>query len=383
MAKPIPRRRGGTASSDDAPDADAYTSRSRQRSAEPEQPEEERRPRRGRGELPSAAKDDAPPAGSRRARAQARDIEPVGDSYPVTALELDELTDEKYDDLLDEFDINPDLDDNDAQDALWDAIEATRSLPAARSRRGRAEPEEEPEAKAPRGRRGRRSDPVEEEKPRRGGRSARSEDEDEDEEDRPHRVASKGFKGFQQTKAATSSYADDFKLSEEEVLVKFLDDEPFATYGEHGLYKELNDGQRVWVCLAPDETCAICDTGHNARAVALWNVVVIPEEGKPELKVLKAGPLLEKVIEKKAALKSGPMGREYYSLSQTPGKNDGPPVYAVEVIRERELEEEWSFKPFTDAALDDWLDKSYDESFVKFPSEKQVKDIARKLRDAD
>ena len=167
------------------------------------------------------------------------------------------------------------------------------------------------------------------------------------------------------------------------MLVKFLDDEPFATYGEHGLYKELSDGQRVWVCLAPEEICAICGTGHTARAVALWNVVVIPEEGKPELKVLKAGPLLEKAIELKAALKSGPMSREYYSLSQTPGKNDGPPSYAVEVIRERELEDEWSFKPFTDAVLDDWLDRSYDESFVKFPSEKQIKDIARKLRDAD
>lgn len=383
MAKPIPRRRGGTVTND-APDADAYASRSR-RSAEPDKPEEERRPRRGRGELPSAAKDDGPPAGSRRARAQARDAEPKGDSYPASVKELDVLNDQSYDDLLDEFEIDPDLDGDDQMDALWDAIQATRvpKITAAPSRRGRPAESDEPWEDTP-AFGGRRSKP-EDDKPRRG-RSNREEPDDDSGEfgdEPPRRTASKGFKGYEKTRAATSSYADDFKLSEEEVLVKFLDDEPFATYGEHGLYKELNDGQRVWVCLAPDESCAICDTGHRARAVALWNIVVVPEEGKPELKVLKAGPALEKVIEQKAGLKSGPMGREYYSLRQTPGKNDGPPVYAVEVIRERELEDEWSFKPFTDDALDDWLDKAYDETFVKFPSEKQVKDVARKLRDED
>ena len=365
MAKPIPRRRGGTVESD-APDADAYAPRAR-RSAEPEEPEEERRPRRGRGELPSA-KDDAPLTRRDRGAKAAPEPEPEGDDYPETLADLVAVSDEDYDALLDEFKIDDDLNDVEAEDALWDAITATRApKPTARSRRGRAaEPEEEKPS------------------PRRG-RSNREEPEEDEDDEPPRRTAGKGFKGFKKTKDATSSYADDFKLSDEEVLVKFLEDEPFATYGEHGLYDELkrHGGQRVWTCLSPEEQCGICDTGHRARPVALWNIVVIPEEGTPELKVLKAGPALEKVIEQKAGLKSGPMGKEYYSLSQTPGKNDGPPTYAVEVQRERELETDWSFKPFSTSELKDWAEKSYDETFVKFPTVKQIKDIANILREED
>lgn len=398
MPRPVARRRGR----EDAPDAEQYTSRRGRSTEDDGDGDDDRRPRRGRerGELPSRG----------RRAASKPDI--------PTIKELEKFTDDELVDFAKAYDIptedaDGDLDGetlfNDIADKIeaGDLEQAPEDEPPARSRRGRGSDDEEDKPRGrgrsreaedeepSRGRRG-RSDEPEDEPPARGrGRGRSRDDEDEaprgrgrgrgrdDEDDKPRRTARSGFEGFKKTRAETSSFADDFKLTDEEVLVKFLDDEPFATYAEHGLFQELKQGQRVWTCLAPEEECAICNTGHEARAVALWNIVVMPEEGAPKIKVLKAGPKLEGIIEKKAALKTGPMSKEYYSLSQTEGKNNGPVEYAVEVIRERDLKEEWKEEPFTNKELDAFDEKKYDVSFVKYPSISDVKEIARKLRNSD
>lgn len=370
MARPVPRRR----SERDAPDAGEYTSRRRGRSEEPADDEDttERRPRRGRarGELPT------------RGRRSAPDATQEGTPIPTSREEVDSLDDEAWDDLVHHFDLDADEAD---EAALWKAIQATQEPdeePAPRrGRRGRSEPADEPD-EAPRGRRGRRAAADEDdEPPARGRRGRRSKDDDEDEA--PQRTARRGFEAFKETRKAIGGFDDDFKLSEDEVLVKFLEDEPFAVYGEHGLYKELKEGQRVWNCLAPDDDCPIDATGHRPRAVGLWNIVVIPEEGEPQLKVLKAGPKLNGILEKKNGLKTGPLSKEYYSLSQTAGKNDGPVEYMVELVRERDLKAEWQTEPLTDEELEEFEEQMHDETFVKYPTKAQLKEIARKLRDSD
>jgi hypothetical protein len=99
--------------------------------------------------------------------------------------------------------------------------------------------------------------------------------------------------------------------------------------------------------------------------------------------VLKSGPALTKILESKAKLKTGPLSKENYSMMQTPGKNDGPVVYSVEVVRERDLEADWKEQPFTDAELDAYDEKKYDEKFVQYPKKSEVRDVAKQLRDRD
>lgn len=392
MARPVPRRRSAP---DEVPTADRYSRRS---VAAEEEPEVERRPSRTRGELPAAParrrgrtpepepEKEPAPRGRRSRRSEPTPAE-VLDELGIDDVELlQEMTDEDLVTLAGKLgvateDADGDMDVDDFFDEL--AEKATEVLegepepePAPRGRRGRAaEPEEETPA---RGRRARRSE-SEEEKPASRGRRSRAAAED-DEDEAPARTARKGFKGFQKTREATSNF-DDFRLTDEEVLVKFLEDEPYATYAEHGLYRELNDGQRVWICLRPDEACPICDTGHNPRAIALWNVVVIPAEGEPQLKSLKAGPALEKILEAKSSLKTGPLSKEYYSMSQLAGKNDGPVVYNVELVRERDVKEDWQEEPFTAAEVKAFKKNMPDETSVKYPSRKQLREIAEKLSD--
>jgi hypothetical protein len=260
--------------------------------------------------------------------------------------------------------------------------EATRQGAAAlASRRGQSPPQDhgpDPEDVAPS--RSRRGAPAPEPAaPARGrGRGAPAQAPEEPSE---KLVARKGFEGYKLTRAATSSFADDFKLTTEEVLVKFLQDEPFATYGEHGLYRQLNDGQRVWNCVKEfGLDCPICDRGHKCRAVALWNVVVTGGDGVPQSQILKAGPALEKILEAKGAARTGPLSQHYYSMAQSdPNDNDGPVQYFVELVREGDVATEWKFLPFTEDELTEFEPDMKDENYVEFPTMRQLTDVARKM----
>lgn len=391
MARPLPRRRGGR---DDAPDADEYAGRSRGRDDEPD---EERRPRRGRGELPTSRRKSEP-------------------ELPESKRALTKLSDDEWTDLAKHLDLDPD---EATEDEMWEAIEALQEPdePSARGRRGRSrdeddEPQDEPRRgrrgrseddtdDEPRGRRGRssRDDDGDDEPPARGRGRGRSRDDDEDdkprgrgrsrsrdeddEEDKPKRKPRPGFEGFK--KAREQTFTGDFKLTPEELLVKFLEDTPFDTYVEHGLFQELNSGQRVWICIEDD--CPICNVGHKGRAMSLWNIIVIPEEGEPRTEVLRAGPALTKELETKSALKTGPLSKEYYSLSQPETKKGEQPAKPnVEVVRERDVEEDWKFKPFTDAELDEFFQDCPDpETYLTemMPTRAQLKGVAKQLRERD
>lgn len=429
MPRPVPRRRA-------APDAEEYAPRSR-RAAPEDEPAEERRPSRSRsrGALPEPApsrsrraapepEDDEPPSRrgpAARARRQAAEPEPPArarrsrpapepepedDELPGSLREVKALADADFDALVAALELAEDATEDEVWDAVQSADEESRldPEPPARSRRGRSSEPEEPS----RGRRGRgRQADEDDESPARGRgrRSARQDEDDGDDDDEPQ-TARRGFQGFEKTRKESSSFADDFKLTEDEALAKFLPTvadaqhvkeeladrvgdligaEPFACYNEHGLFKELNDGQRIWPCIKPKTNCPICDTGHKPRPVALWNVVLIPEEGEPQLVVLKAGPKLQKILARKAALKTGPLDKEYYSLSQSAAKNDGPVEYSVDVVRERDLSDVdgWDTDPLTEDEIDAFIDKAYGFDFVKFPTKRAAQEVARKLLDTD
>jgi hypothetical protein len=389
MAQPVPRRRAER----DAPDADSYAGRGRRDAASDD---EDRRPRRGRerGELPGRR-------GGREPEPPERTTE--GTEIPATEKDLEGVSDDDYNELLNFFDVPEGLSESDEFVALWEAVEKSREEPAgagpSRGRRGRSEPDDEPPARG-RGRsrsdedeppargRGRasRDEGGDEDKPRGRGRSSRGDEprgrgRDEDDEPPTRRTPRGGFEGYKTTRSKT--YTGDFKLTPDLLLSKFLEDEPFDSYAEHALFTELKDGQRIWMCIEDD--CPICNTGHKPRAVALWNIIAIPEEGEPHLEVLKAGPMLSKEIEKKAALKTGPMTKEYYALAQPDQeKNSGPIGPIVEVVRERDVKDEWKFDPFTDKELDEFFaDRPDPKTYVQFPKRSELKEVARKLRDSD
>ena len=209
---------------------------------------------------------------------------------------------------------------------------------------------------------------------------------DDEEEDTPAPRAKNGLSGFAKYRKLREEHSDfptRLKLTDDYVIVKFLDDEPFAAWGQHWV------GNRSWTCLEDD--CPLCGrTGENPRAMGAFNVVVItPGDRRGEaqsavLQVLEAGPVLMGVLDKKAAAKTGPLTREYYAVQQSGEKGaDGKRKktnFEVTPVKERDLDVDWGIAPLTDPELESFEGRAYDEAtYVRRTPRKELRELARSL----
>ena len=280
-----------------------------------------------------------------------------------------------------------------------------------RRRRPRDDDDDEDEEEEERPRRKRRSRDEEDEEPRRR-RRPRDDDEDDDEEeededDEPRRRTSPsraraskkdrggkkgkpksrtsnrstGWDGYDKLKSQSSSYADKLALTKirGEVLVKFLDAEPFDFYGLHW-FDELSVAKKGWVCLKSvgEEDCPGCDLGDRANPNALFNVLVLDDDGDWNLKVIAAGTRLTGQLQGLSEGKGGLDG-PYWSVMAGP-KGSGTANF--QKVKERDLEDDWEIEPLTDDEIDDWLDDAHVLSDVEnIPSFKDFKDAVSELED--
>jgi hypothetical protein len=254
-----------------------------------------------------------------------------------------------------------------------------------RRRRASRDDDDEDEDEKPRSRRRSRDDDDddEDEKPR-GRRRNRDDDDDEEEEPKAKRRAMKGgWKTADRAKDASGSWANEVKLSSEEVVYKFLDDEPFVVYGQHWI--DERKGKKSFVCLAdPDvkdkgKDCPLCAIGDKPRIFSAFNVLRIEADLDPALEVLTAATRLTEQLKDKGSGKSGPLTAHYWGLSRS-GKGNST-SYSQIPIKERDLGEEWDVDPLSKRELEDFEAEAYtSKTFPENPpSLRDLKEIAAEI----
>lgn len=196
----------------------------------------------------------------------------------------------------------------------------------------------------------------------------------EDENDtavRSSSVSRKGWGAAKKVKAEASEF-NDFKLTEDNQLVKFLDDEPYVSYAQHWV-DEVKDGKKSWTCLG--KGCPLCGAGNKKRAMALFNVVVIDESDDRTVQTLEAGPMLSDLIEENHNDRGGPLSKHFWTLrkKKAAGAN-GKVSYFMTVVRAGELAEEFGLNPDDVKASLAGL-KPLTEDAFKFPSLDKLKEI--------
>ena len=241
--------------------------------------------------------------------------------------------------------------------------------------------EEEQEERPSRSRRKPAEDDEEERPARSRRRTTRDEDEDdedledEDEDEQPARSSrvARGWAAAKKLKAEGGDYAPDLKIEDEPVLVKFMEDEPFAVFRQHFL-RERKEGKKSFKC--PGKGCPLCgDLGHTPDRKFAFNVVNLSEE-PPVVQVLFAGPRLLTVLEKKNEGRTGPLSKHYWEISKA-GKGTQT-TYTLEVVKERDLEEEFEVDPAEIAKSIKGL-KPYDGSIIKDHTKAELRDLADEL----
>jgi hypothetical protein len=226
-----------------------------------------------------------------------------------------------------------------------------------------------------------------EEAPRARGRSRREPDEDEEDEPRTKRkspagrplsTAGKGWGSYNKQKSEGGDYAEQLKVTDEAVLIKFLEDEPFVVYRQHWLERQ---GKRSFTCHG--EGCVLCDDlGDKPRLQACFNVVDLTDPDNPEVKVWIVGTRVAGALKNFAAdKKTAPLDREnlYWAVSKS--GTGSKTQYTITPVKERDLAEDWDFEPLTSEEIEDFRKDAYDESIVDVQTRKQLEEIVEELAD--
>jgi hypothetical protein len=134
----------------------------------------------------------------------------------------------------------------------------------------------------------------------------------------------------------SSDFPTDFKFSESPQLVKFLEDQPFASYEQHWI--ERPKGKKSFVCIG--EACPLCDVlGDKPRGKFAFNVLVLSGESQG-VQIMTAPPSLARQIKKAHDdERKGPLSKEFWEVSRL---GSGPTTqYTLNFVRGRDLAEEW------------------------------------------
>lgn len=164
----------------------------------------------------------------------------------------------------------------------------------------------------------------------------------------------------------------DIKVDAEEVLVKFLDDMPFAPVLQHWLTTEKGD--RPFTCFYPDD-CPGCSRGHTSKAADYFNIVQMNDnmsDGKPVdgpmLRVWQATSDPSDAIDEMAKGKrSSPLNKSglYFTVRKTKAATGFNTFILKDVRSEAELTEDWGIQPLTSEQLAKFNKEKFDSSLVK------------------
>jgi hypothetical protein len=238
--------------------------------------------------------------------------------------------------------------------------------------------EEEDEAPARGSRRGsRRSLNTEEADTSRRSRRAPARDEDDDEDDEPTpKVGGRGWGSYEKTKQASSGFPDNFKASNESVIVKFLDEEPFLVFLQHWIERS---GKKSFTCL--ESKCPLCDdAGDKPSQQVSFNVIDFTDPDDPQIKVWQVGPMVADILKNFSKdKKTAPINRDDLYFSVRKETKNRKTNYYITPIKERDLLDDWDIEPLSEEDLEEFDAKAYDEDILQVTRRTELKGIVREI----
>lgn len=203
------------------------------------------------------------------------------------------------------------------------------------------------------------------------------EDDDDDEVDdtvkqNASRVIKRGWSAAEKLQNANSPYAQRLRVTEEATIVKFLEDDPYATYRQHWVERS---GQKSFTCIADidDRGCPLCKAGNRPSMRFAFNVVLLATDGDHSVKSYEVGArVIDQLKNFHQDPRQGPLSKHYWAISRS-GKG-ATSATSHQMIRDRDLED-WSMEPLSDDELKAFAKEAYGPEIIQIPSRKTLMDI--------
>jgi hypothetical protein len=184
----------------------------------------------------------------------------------------------------------------------------------------------------------------------------------------PRRVIRGGWEGVKQLKSdvSDSSYAQRLKVSEEPIIVKFLEAAPYAAYRQHWVERT---GQKSFTCIGniDPKGCPLCDSGNRPSNKFAFNVVLLTPGEDPVLRSYEVGSrAIDQLKNFNDDPRQGPLPKHYWAISRS-GKG-ATTATNHQLVKARDLEEEWGVIDLTEDMLNHFLKLAYTDEIVPIPT---------------
>lgn len=222
---------------------------------------------------------------------------------------------------------------------------------------------------------------LEDEAPVRATRVAAPQEDDEEVQERPaaaSRVIRRGWGAAESVKNADSPYAQRLRVMEDPVVIKFLEDEPYASYRQHWIERS---GQKSFTCIADIDPkgCPLCDAGSRPSTRFAFNVVLLSSDSEPTVKSYEVGPrVIDQLKNFHNDPRQGPLSKHFWAVSRS-GKG-ATSATNHQLVKERDLEE-WGIPALTTDDLARLKRNAYSPDIIQIPNRKDLQQIA--LEDLD
>lgn len=198
----------------------------------------------------------------------------------------------------------------------------------------------------------------------------------EDAEDAPApsgaRVIRRGWGAAEAVKHADSPFAQRLRVMDDPIVIKFLEDEPYASFRQHWVERQ---GQKSFTCIADIDPkgCPLCDAGSRPSTRFAFNVVLLSSDSEPSVKSYEVGPrVIDQLKNFHNDPRQGPLSKHYWAVSRS-GKG-ATSATNHQLVKERDLEE-WGLESLADADIKSLRGKAYSPDIISIPSRKDLQQI--------
>jgi hypothetical protein len=210
---------------------------------------------------------------------------------------------------------------------------------------------------------------YEEERPRlhRPDRSDRRSSRSRADDDGDVAVA-KGWEGYRRTKAnAPSKWSKLYKVPDEEQLIMFLEDGPYASFLQHWCEWVPKGHRMSYICL--QDECPL-DEVDTPTARVRFNILDLSGD-IPQLVTYECGMTVTDSLDKYS--KSEPLAGRYFAICMVGEKRKQTQIRPVKV---RDLQEDWKIQPLTEDEIAKFDTKLWDDSSLEVSSRKELQEVA-------
>ena len=187
------------------------------------------------------------------------------------------------------------------------------------------------------------------------------------------KIIRSGWGAVDSIKQEDSNYAVRLKTGPDPIIIKFLEDAPYASWRQHWVTRP---GQKSFVCRdgMDSKGCPLCDSGNRPRPLFAFNVILLERGEEPAMRSYEAGTRVIATLRNfNDDERQGPLSKHYWAVSRS---GTGPQTqYNHLLIKERDLKEEWHVDPLPAETLEQAAAKAYDADILRISTHAEMVSI--------